>query len=381
MPYRALAASTYEETGKLPAALRAGYRAILCSPRFLTFVEAPGRLDDHALAARLSYLFWDSMPDDELRGLADRGELGDAAMIAKQVDRLLADPKSARFVASFTDQWLNLKEINFTSPDRRYREFDPIVQDSMVQQTRAFLNELIREDLSVTHFLQADFAMLNTRLKAFYRMDKTKVVPGKGMQRVGAWADGRTGLLTHGSILKVTADGAVTSPILRGVWVNERILGVHVPPPPPNVPAVEPDIRGATSIRDQLAKHSSDTSCASCHAKIDPAGFALESFDPVGQFRIRYGTGKNSVKVDPSGVTPDGQSFRGFGDWRRIYLGKPRQLAKNFAEQFLTYATGAPIHFGDRESIGIILNEAAKDGYGVRSIIHAAVASDTFRCK
>lgn len=380
-PYRALAAATYDETGKLPAALRTGYRAILCSPRFLTFVEAPGKLDDHALASRLSYLFWDSMPDQELRGLADRGELGNPAALAKQVDRLLADPKSARFVESFTDQWLNLKEIDFTTPDRRYREFDPIVQDSMVQQTRSFLVELIRDDLSVTNFLRSDFAMLNTRLKAFYRMDKTKVVPGKGMQRVRAWEDGRTGLLTHGSILKVTADGAVTSPIVRGVWVNERILGVHVPPPPPNVPAVEPDIRGATSIRDQLAKHRSDPSCASCHAKIDPAGFALESFDPIGQFRTRYGRGKNTIKVDPSGVTPDGQRFKGFGEWRKIYLAQPRRLAENFAEQFLTYATGAPIHFGDRECLEEILAKGEKGGYGVRALIQAAIASDTFRCK
>ncbi|NNM28245.1 MAG: DUF1592 domain-containing protein, partial [Akkermansiaceae bacterium] len=380
-PYQALAAETFAETGKLPEALRTGYRAILCSPRFLTFVEAPGKLDDHALATRLSYLFWDSMPDWTLRDLANRGELRKPEVFRQQVDRLLDDDRARRFIASFTDQWLNLKEIDFTSPDRRYRDFDPIVQDSMVQETRAFLAELIREDLGITNLVKSDFVMLNTRLKEFYRLADAGVVPGKGMQRVPVSGKGRSGLLTHGSILKVTADGAVTSPVVRGVWVAERILGMHIPPPPPNIPAVEPDIRGATSIRDQLDKHRSDSSCAACHAKIDPAGFALESFDPIGLWRTKYGNSRSSASVDPSGVTPDGEPFANFWQWREIYHRRPAVLAEAFTKQFLAYATGAPVRFSDREAIESILAAVKQEGYGLRSIIHAAVASDIFQYK
>lgn len=378
-PYLKLPSAKLKESGQMREALHVGYRAILCSPRFLTFVEAPGRLDDYAVASRLSYLFWDSMPDRELIALADRGELGKRNVLEAQVKRLLADDKADRFIASFTDQWLNLKEIDFTSPDgRRFREFDPIVQDSMVRETRGFLRELIRDDLGVSHFIQSDFAMLNTRLKNHYSLKDAEVIPGKGLQRVSLDKTYRGGLVTQGSILKVTADGSVTSPVLRGVWVNERILGMHVPPPPPNVPAVEPDIRGATSIRDQLEKHRSDVSCAACHAKIDPAGFALESFDPVGQWRTSYGTSRDAAKVNPGGVTPEGDAFADIGEWKEIYHAQPELLARAFARHFLTYATGAAMRFSDRETIDRIVAEVKSDDYGVRSIMQAAVASDIF---
>ena len=188
----------------------------------------------------------------------------------------------------------------------------------------------------------------------------------------------RSGLLTQGAILKITADGSVTSPIVRGIWVNERILGRHIPPPPPNVPAVEPDIRGAVSIRDQLAKHSKEASCIGCHAKIDPAGFALETFDPIGQFRTKYGTKKTSAKVDPSGVTPDGLPFLGFQAWRGIYLKKPKMLARSFASQFLQYATGGEIHFSDRGYFDEIVEKSGVKGYGMKTLIHASLNSPIF---
>lgn len=382
-PYLTLATETLEKTGSLNRALRVGYRAILCSPRFLTFVEAPGQLDDFALANRLSYFLWSSLPDAELRNLAEERKLNDPKTLAAQVDRMLADPKSDRFVANFTDQWLNLKEIDFTTPDpRRFREFDPIVQDRMLRETRAFFAETIEENLGVENFVASDFAMLDTRLKKHYRLDRVDLEPGKGLQRISLPKDTvRSGLITQGSVLKVTADGSVTSPILRGIWVNERILGKHTPPPPPNVPAVEPDIRGATSIRDQLAKHSSDKTCASCHAKIDPAGFALENFDPVGQWRTAYGTSKNAAKVDPSGVTPEGATFRGIRDWKRIYQEQPEPLADAFARQLLTYGTGGNIRLSDEPHLETIVASAAKEGYGIRSLIHAAVASPIFQRK
>ena len=168
-PYLALATETLEKRGRLPQALRVGYRAILCSPRFLSFVEKPGQLDDFSIASRLSYMLWCSQPDAELRKLAEEGKLRQPKVLTAQVNRLLDDPKSKRFIASFTDQWLNLKEIDFTTPDpRRFKEFDPIVQDSMVQETRAFVAELFRKNLGVKNFLMSDFGMLNTRLKKHY---------------------------------------------------------------------------------------------------------------------------------------------------------------------------------------------------------------------
>lgn len=383
-PYVQLATVNYRETNDLADALRVGYRAVLCSPRFLTFVESPGELDDYAVASRLSYFLWSSLPDQELLQLAKKGQLRDRKVLAGQVNRLLEDPKSARFIASFTDQWLELKKIDFTTPDpRRFREFDVVLQDSMVQETRGFFAELVRGDLGVSRLLHSDFAMLNTRLKTHYRLADVAVKPGEGLQKVSlpSARPGRSGLVTQASILKVTADGSVTSPILRGIWINERILGLETPPPPPNVPAVEPDIRGATSIRDQLAKHSSDEACAACHAKIDPAGFALENYDPIGSWRTAYGKGENAAKVDPSGITPEGEPFQGIGSWKAIYAEQPELLARALAKHLLAYSTGAPTRFSDEEALDAIVAEAGKKGYGVRSLIQASVASRVFRHK
>ncbi|BCX47462.1 cytochrome c [Haloferula helveola] len=381
-PYIELANAKLKETQQFAPALRAGYQAVLCSPRFLTFVETPGRLDDHALATRLSYFLWSSTPDAELRKLADAGRLREPGVLHGQVERLLSDPKAERFIEHFTDQWLNLREIDFTSPDpRRFGSFDPVVQDSMVLETRGFVRELLAKDLSVRNFIRSDFAFLNTRLQTHYGMKDVTVVPGKGLQKVPVKPGQRSGLVTQGSILKVTADGSVTSPVLRGVWIGERLLGLHIPPPPPNVGAIEPDIRGATSIRDQLEKHRSEASCASCHEKIDPQGFALESFDPTGQWRSRYGNSPKSAKVDPSGITPDGSTFKDIQGWKEIYHSRPEQLATAFAGHLLTYGTGAPVRFSDREAIAGILTETKKNGHGVRSLVHAIVRSEPFQHK
>lgn len=382
-PYLELALAELKGTGKRPAeGLHAAYRAILCSPRFLTFIENPGELDNHALASRLSYMLWNSMPDAQLRQLADEGKLSGYKVRHAEVERLLADPKAERFIESFTDQWLNLKEIDFTTPDRRlYRSFDSVVQESMLAETRAFVEELLRSDASITNVIHSDFAMLNERLARFYGLDGLPVKAGKGLQRVELGDNPRGGLITQGAVLKVTANGTTTSPVVRGVWVGERLLGLHIPPPPPNVPAVEPDIRGAVSIRDQLDKHRNSASCAACHVKIDPAGFALESFDPVGLWRAKYGTRKNAAKVDPSGVTPEGDRFANIKQWKAIYLKRPGQLAEGFAKQVLTYATGAPLRFSDRQDLAKIVELSRKKDYGMKWILHAVVASDAFRTK
>jgi hypothetical protein len=405
-PYRQIAAKSLQDGDSVLEALRAAYRAILCSPRFLTFIEAPGPLDDHAIASRLSFALWCSMPDQELLDLANQHKLHEPQTLAQQVERLLSHAKAKRFIASFTDQWLKLNQIDFTTPDTRlFRDFDPVVQESMLQETRAYFTELLRRDLSITNLIDSDFTFLNGRLARHYAGDnqtmrqsdsekkpKSKTLPvswsdgltvsapkpGDGLQKVTlAPASKRGGLVTQGAILKVTADGTSTSPVVRGVFINERILGNHIPPPPPGIPAIEPDIRGATSIRDQLEKHRNNESCASCHQTIDPPGFALENYDPVGLWRKGYGKDSKGAKIDPSGATPEGATFTELATWQQIYTQQPQRLAHGFATHFLTYATGAPPRFSDETA----LDDLAKKTTNTRSIIREVILSDIFRTK
>ncbi len=407
-PYVEMGRKAVAEGATLPEALRFAYRAILCSPRFLTFIEAPGALDDHAIAARLSYALWVSMPDAELSRLATAGTLHQPEVLAQQVERLLADAKAGRFIRSFTDQWLKLGQIDFTNPDtRQFPSFDPVVQESMLQETRAYFTELLRNDLGITHLVDSDFAFLNGRLLRHYagdhlslastRKDKRKeeapspsparlvatpLSPGGGLQKISLTPESpRGGLITQGALLKVTADGTTTSPVVRGVFINERILGEHIAPPPPGIPAIEPDIRGAISIRDQLEKHRSNESCAACHKTIDPPGFALESFDPVGGWRSRYGKGDKGVKIDPSGITPEGDSFADLAAWKQVYTHRPEQLARGFASQFLTYATGAPLRFSNEAELERVVAAGGRKEHGLRSLVREAVLSGMFLTK
>ncbi|PHR95141.1 MAG: hypothetical protein COA78_30755 [Blastopirellula sp.] len=380
--YQQIGLDILSETGSFIESLRGAYRAVLCSPRTLTFVEAPGPLDDYAIASRLSYALWTDMPDDTLLRLAGEGKLQRPETLAAQIDRMLDDPRAKQFINSFTDQWLNLNQIDFTTPDtNQFRTFDPVVQESMLEESRAYVRKLIEQNLSVSHFVDSDFACLNERLIRHYRVtdDVKGWQPGDGIQTVSlSPASRRGGLVTQGAILKVTADGTTTSPIVRGVFVNERILGLHIPPPPLGIPAVEPDVRGATSIRDRLAKHRSDESCNACHQIIDPPGFALESFDPVGVWRDRYGIRGKGVAIDPSGTTADGDTFDGLLSWQQLFVNQPELIARGFAEQFLTYATGAPIRYSDEPAVERIVSDSEASGYGIRTLIRSALTSDLF---
>jgi hypothetical protein len=388
-------------------AMIAGYSAVLCSPAFVTLEEKPGRLDDHALAARLSYFLWNSEPDAGLRALAASGKLRQPATLHTQTARLLADARSQRFVEAFLDYWLDLRKANATSPDAAlYPDYylDDFLVESAVDETRAFFAELVRSDLPARNVIQSDFAMVNERLAAHYELPDVR---GAALQRVSLTKDSpRGGLLTQASVLKVTANGTTTSPVLRGVWILERILGRPVPPPPAAVPAVEPDTRGATTIRDQLEKHRNVETCNSCHAKIDPAGFALESFDVLGGFRKSYravdeerdaaqkppepkGYGKNGQPfefhdgpvVDCSGALPDGRRFADVRELKRLLLTDERQIARNLASQLLVFATGAPVRFGDRPDLEELLDRAAGSQYGVKALIHEVVQSPLFQTK
>jgi hypothetical protein len=399
-PFVKLFHTAREAGASFTESLITAYSGVLCSPAFVTLEERPGPLDDHALASRLSYFLWNSEPDEILRSLAGRGALRDPKALAAQADRLLADPRSGRFVEAFLDYWIDLRKTDDTSPDETlYPDYylDDLLTESAVDETRAFFAELIRGDLPARNVVASEFVTINERLATLYGLPGVR---GSAIRRIPLPQDSvRGGLLTQASVLKVTANGTTTSPVLRGAWIAERILGQPVPPPPAAVPAVEPDIRGATTIREQLAKHSTDATCRSCHVKIDPPGFALESFDVMGGWRERYralgqgekvpGWGKNGQPftftaeqpVDASGVLPDGTPFKDVRELKRLLLRDERQIARNLVQQLVTYGTGAPVRFGDRPKVEAILDRAAPGGYGVKSLIHGIIASDLFRSK
>ncbi|MEM9701004.1 MAG: DUF1588 domain-containing protein, partial [Planctomycetota bacterium] len=396
-PYISAAKRELRERGDFVSALRAGYRSLLCSPRFLYHIEEPGDLDGPALASRLAYFLTGAPPDAELAALGESGDIRDDAVLRAQAERLLNESRHGvrgldRFVQDFAHEWLDLSELDATEVIGLYPDWDPTLQIAMRDQTHALLRTMLEENLSVTHVVDADFAFLNERLAdqydlPFRRKPETWSPENGGLVRTKLPGNSpRGGLLTQGAILKLTADGATTSPVLRGVWASERLLGVHVPPPPENVPAVEPDTRGARTIREQLAKHRADPSCASCHQKVDPVGFALESFDPAGAFRTDYMTRKRGkivprAPVDPSYELADGKSFDDVVGFQRLMTRRPGPLADNLARHLLTYATGAPIGFADRRAIGDIVWDVREENYGVRSILHACIQSDLFRRK
>lgn len=380
--------------------LRVSLKAILCSPEFL-FLDEPGRetISEHALASRLSYFLWGSMPDQELFDLAEAGRLSDSTVLRGQVERLLKSPKAEAFTKNFTGQWLDLRDIDFTEPDSNlYPEFDELLRISMVRETELFFEDVLRSDLSVSSFVDSDFTYLNGRLAKHYGIDG---VEGQKFRRIRL-ANGslRGGLLTQASILKVTANGTYTSPVLRGVWILENILGTPTSPPPDDVGLVEPDIRGATTIREQLARHRDIPSCAACHEKIDPPGFALECFDPIGGFRERYRTMaadaqrpnlkqapftyawiryRIGLPVDSTTVIPGGPAIDDVRDFKRHLARHPDQLARSLARKLMTYAMGRRIGFSDRADIEEIVSRAAGYNYGFRSLVHAVVQSPGFR--
>lgn len=398
--FMAVYRSAREKGNSFTDAMLAAYTAVLCSPEFICLEEKPGRLDDCALAARLSFFLWNSPPDDELRAVAARGQLRKGDVLRAQTERLLRDAKSERFVDAFLDYWLDLRKMLATAPDAElYSDYylDDLLTESALAETQTFFAELLRGDLPARNLVASDFAMLNEKLAAHYGLPP---VPGVALRKIKLPKDSvRGGLMTQAAVLKVTANGTTTSPVLRGAWIMERILGQKPPPPPPTVSAIDPDIRGATTIRQQLEKHRNQESCNACHAKIDPAGFALENFDVMGGWRERYrseaggelaqGIAKSGQKfsfhyalpVDASGELPDGRKFGDVRELKQLLLDNEKQIARNLAKQLTIFATGAPVRFADREQIEGILQRASSSHYGVRSLIHELVQSELFRNK
>ncbi|HTU68261.1 MAG TPA: DUF1592 domain-containing protein [Steroidobacteraceae bacterium] len=377
------------------------YTGVLVSPAFVFVEEQPGRLDDRALATRLSLFLWNTTPDATLRDLADRGKLHEPAVLHQQTKRLLDDPRSRRFVDAFTDYWLDLRKIDDTSPSATIYndyELDEPLKLAALDETQLFFAELLRADLPARNVVASNFTYLNERLARHYGI---KGVSGAKMRRVALPAGSeRGGLMTMASVLKITANGTTTSPVLRGHWITERILGIETRPPPPTVKAVEPDIRGAVTIRQQLAKHRDNPSCAACHAKMDPPGFALESFDVMGAHRVRYRAVAEDVKpepgfglngqafafhyglpVDAAGEVPDGRTFRDVQEFKQLIASDEASIARNLARQLVVYATGAPVRFTDRDELEGILQRASTRRYGVRTLVEEIVRSDLFQSK
>jgi hypothetical protein len=381
--------------------LKLGLRAVLTAPQLLFFDEAPGpQLTDYALASRLSYFLWSTSPDDSLMKLAAAGTLQQSQILREEVKRMLADARSKAFVQNFTGQWLDLRSIDATSPDTAlYPEFDEMLKLAMVGESEAFFSELLKQDLPLTNFIQSDFLMLNRRIAEHYGVGADTAKSEEFVRVKLPPESSRGGLLTQASILKVTANGTVSSPVLRGAWVMKRLLGLPPAPPPPGIAGVEPDTRGASTIREILDKHRDNDSCAGCHSKMDPPGFALESFDVIGGWRERYRSKekgerptakvenrgvwqyKVALPVDASGQLADGRSFKDIREFKQHLLAQPADVYRCVTEKLLTYATGAAPSYADSKAVAQLTAKTQAQSGGLKTLVTELVLSDTFRSK
>ncbi len=370
-------------------------KMVLCSPSFLYLSEitpdAETQLRPFDLASRLSYALWSGPPDEGLFDAAQSGRLTETEELTSQVDRLLSDPRSAAFVAGFLDSWLNLRDIGNLPPPRKaaseyYAENLP---ESMKQEARRFFAHLLETDGSVIEFLDADYTFVDKKLAKLYRMPEQETLRlADGFQRVNVPENGqRGGLLGMASVLTVSANGVDTSPVTRGVWVLENILGITPPPPPDEVPAIDADVRGALTIRDKLAAHSKDPACYVCHRNMDPLGFALETFDPIGRWRLKYpnskGKGKDSAaKIDASGKLPSGETFQDFRELKQVLVQHRTDLfARNLIEKLLAYTTGRHMERIDQYEVDDILQRVKTSNYGLKTMITEVLTSKIFRSR
>ncbi len=386
-----------EQGAPFAEAMLAGYKAFLCSGHMLYLHEPFQDDDQYAIASRLSHFLTNTRPDPQLMDHARNRQLRNADVLRAETNRLIESAGFDRFVQNFTDYWLNLRHVHRDEPDVRlhpeYR-FDAYLVESMERETKTFFTAMMRENLPVRLLIDADFVFANDRLAQHYQLPP---ISGSTMRRISLPdSSPYGGLLTQGAILKVTANGTTTSPVVRGAWIMERLIGQPPPPPPASVPAVEPDIRGATTIRELLALHTKDASCASCHARFDPVGFALENFDILGGWRTRYrGLEKGehvsgidraghdfaytlSSSVDASGKLLDGRSFEDIHELKSLLAADPRQLARNLLHQFTVYATGTPVRFADRREIEDILNRCRDNDYRTGDLLHGLIQSTIF---
>ena len=356
-----------------------GLKAALSSPNFLFLDETAedDQLSDYALASRLSFFLWSSIPDAELMRLAASGKLSNSETLKSQVDRMLNDSKSDAFVDGFLGAWLTLNDLGATPPDRRdFREFYHYDLDhAMREETRLFTRHLIDDNLSVMNFLDSDFTFVNKRLARHYDLD-VNLDDAFTFEEVSLNDPRRGGLLGQASVLTVTANGIDTSPVVRGVWLLENVLGTPPSPPPPDVEPLDPDIRGAKTVRDQLMQHRDNPACNDCHRKIDPLGFALENFDPIGGWREKY-DGKK--RIDSSGELPGGKEFQDLQGLKTILLAQPDTFLRGLTQKLMAYSIGRELVASDRPHVDQITTALKRDSDGFRDLIAMIVLSQPFR--
>lgn len=385
---------------KWEQAMQLAMQAVLCSPKFLFRVEldstpedaAVEMLDEFQLASRLSYFLWSSMPDEQLLGLADRGEL--TANLGAQVDRMLADPKSSALIENFAPQWLQIQRLSAFQPNpEQFPSFDDRLKRAMARETTLFFEAIVRENRSILELVDADFTYLNEPLARLYgirdtkgnregqdeRVDGGERIRGREFVRVELQDGQRGGVLTHASVLAVTSNPTRTSPVKRGRWVLEQILGEPPPPPPPNVPDLESGDAAVVSgsLRERMEAHRANPACANCHAKMDAIGFALENFDPIGAFR----TADGEFEIDASGEFPDGATFTGIEDLKTILLERRDEFTRCLAEKMMIYALGRGLEYYDRAAVREIESAVAADGYKMQTLIREIVMSPPFRSR
>jgi hypothetical protein len=363
-------------------------RRLLVAPEFLFRIEAepagvaPGgdyRLSGLDLASRLSFFLWSSMPDDELLELGAAGRLGDATELAGQVRRMLADPRADALAENFAGQWLYLRNLDALAPETMlFPDFDDSLRQSLRRETELFFSSIVRENRSAIELLTADYTFVNERLAAHYGIPN---VYGSRFRRVRLAGENRRGLLGHGSVLFATSRPNRTSPVVRGKWILENIVGVIPPPPPPDIPALpeqSPAAARAPSVRERLAAHRSNPACASCHSMIDPLGFALEHFDAVGRWRD---LDDSFETIDATGVLPDGTRFEGVSGLRQALLRDPARFVTTVTEKLLTYALGRGLEYYDAPAVRRVVREAEADDYRFASIIRGIVESVPFQMR
>jgi hypothetical protein len=352
-------------------ALQLGCQAVLCSPGFLYLNLGEGELDEVALASRLSYFLWSSPPDDTLVRLAAAGKL--PSDLSAQVTSMLADSRSDRFVKHFVRRWLDLDNIGTMPPSEDFLEYyRDNLETAMRAETETFFRHVLDNNLSLREFLDADYSFLNRELALHYGIEG---VQGNELQRVSLKGSRRGGLPGQGAFLTASANGVDTSPVVRGIYVLEKLLGYTPPPPPPDVPAIEPDIRGAVTIREQLEKHRESATCAECHRKIDPLGFALENFDAVGRWRDKY---EGKILIDSAGKLPNGDSFRTVPEFRKLLVDRQDQFNRCLTKKLMTYALGRELEVSDRPAVDEILAKLDGTNGGLRDLIRLVVLSKPF---
>jgi hypothetical protein len=363
-----------------PEGLRTAIEGILCSPRFVYLKEATEQLDDYAIASRLSYFLWNTMPDAALLKDSANGKLRITPILERHVDRMLADPRSDEFVESFVWAWLKLENTVEMAPDpiKFYEYHRNRLGDAMVKETNAWFRYLLTENLQVSHFIDSEFAIINADLGRHYGMPGVVDTTAQFQQVALSGLRHRGGLLGQTSVLTASANGVDTSPVVRGIWILENLLGMPPSPPPPGVEVPEPDARGELTIRQFYAKHRTNESCNDCHRKIDPLGFSLENFDAIGSWRTEY---KSGNKVDASGQMPGGEPFKDITGLKQIMTRDLKQFSRNLTTKLMTYATGRTMNVSDRPKIDAIIDRLESDRGGLRDLVKHVVTSDTFRTK